>query len=206
VSAAAEPGGPGGDAAAGDGRVARGAVRRRALIDATLTLVERGGVPADSHRAVAAEARVAAASVRYHFGSIDDLLLAALATSTEEWADALRGHDVDAHLAALAAFLADDSAQHRARALAEYELYLLAARRPALRPAALGWLDVAVGPLGPDLDDLGRRALAAALDGLCMQGLLADDPPDAATVEAVLRRAAGLPATGPPPSGRPSSA
>jgi DNA-binding transcriptional regulator YbjK len=166
------------------------------LIDATLALVERGGVPAVSHRAVAAEAGVAAASVRYHFGSIDDLLLAALSTATEEWADALRGHDVDAHLAALATFLADDSAHHRERALAEYELYLLAARRPALRPAALAWLDVAIGPLEPELDALGRRALAAALDGLCMQGLLTDDPPDAATVEAVLRRATGLPAPG----------
>lgn len=179
-----------------DGRVARGAARRRALIDATLTVMERGGVAAVTHRAVAGEAGVAAASVRYHFGTIDDLLIAALSTATEEWAALLRGHGPDTHLAAVAAFLVDGSVHHRERAVAEFELYLLAVRRPVLRPAALAWLEVAIGPLHDRLDEIGRRALSAAIDGVCLHGLLDDHPPDAATVEAVLRRAAGLPDPG----------
>jgi DNA-binding transcriptional regulator YbjK len=174
-----------------DGRVARGDERRRRLLAATLTVMERGGVAAVTHRAVAGEAGVAVASVRYHFGSIDDLLVAAMTTATEEWAATLAGHDAATHLQHLAAFLADESRHHRERAVAEFELYLLAARRPALRPAALAWLEVAIGPLGDGLDDLGRRTLAAAVDGICLHGLLADDPPDAATIEAMLRRAAG---------------
>ncbi|WP_026912519.1 TetR/AcrR family transcriptional regulator [Patulibacter minatonensis] len=171
-----------------DGRVARGDESRRRLLAATLTVMEQGGVAAVSHRAVAAEAGVAAASVRYHFGSIDDLLVAAMTTATEEWAATLAGHAPDTHLGRLAAFLADESLHHRERAVAEFELYLLAARRPALRPAALAWLGVAIGPLADGLDDVGRRTFAAVLDGICLHGLLADDPPDAATIEAVLRR------------------
>jgi DNA-binding transcriptional regulator YbjK len=166
-------------------------------MDATLTVMERGGVAAVTHRAVAAEAGVAAASVRYHFGSIDDLLVAAMTTATEEWARTLSGHDPASHLTAVAAFLADESRDHRERAVAEFELYLLAARRPALRPAALAWLEVAIGPLGDGLDEVGRRTLAATIDGVCLHALLADEPWDAATIEAVLRRATGLP-PGPP--------
>lgn len=174
-----------------DGRTARGATRRRALIDATLTLLAREGVGGISHRGVAREADVAAASVRYHFGTIDDLLVAAITTATEEWAASLSDHDPEEHLAAVSRFLADESRHHRERAIAEFELYLLAARRPALRPAALAWLGVVIGPLGASLDEIGRRTVAAVLDGICLHGLLADDPPDAATIEAVLRRAIG---------------
>jgi DNA-binding transcriptional regulator YbjK len=177
-----------------DGRTARGVLRRRVLIDATLALLTREGVGGISHRAVAAEAGVAAASVRYHFGTIDELLVAATRTATEEWAATLTGHDPAEHLAVLAAFLADESRHHRERAVAEFELYLLAARRPALRPAALGWLDVAIGPLADGLDDVGRRAFAAVLDGVCLHGLLSGEPPGAADVEAVLRRVVDLPA------------
>lgn len=175
-----------------DGRTARGAVRRRALLDATLAVLARDGVGGISHRAVAGEAGVAAASVRYHFGSIDELLVAAITTATEEWAASLSGHDPDDHLGVLAAFLADESRRHRERAVAEFELYLLAARRPALRPAALAWLEVAIGPLGDALDDVGRRVLAATLDGVCLHGLMTDDPPDAATFETTLRRATAV--------------
>ncbi|MEV4421586.1 TetR family transcriptional regulator [Patulibacter sp. NPDC049589] len=177
-----------------DGRAARGAVRRRALIDATLAVLARDGVGGVSHRAVAGHAGVAAASVRYHFGTIDELLVAAITTATEEWAATLAGHEPEDHLKALAAFLADESRHHRERAVAEFELYLLAARRPALRPAALAWLEVAIGPLGVGMDEVDRRAFAALLDGVCLHGLMTDDPPDAAEVEAVLRRLAG-PAT-----------
>jgi TetR/AcrR family transcriptional regulator, regulator of biofilm formation and stress response len=176
---------------AADGRVARGDESRRRLLAATLRVMEQGGVAAVSHRSVAAEAGVAAASVRYHFGGIDDLLVAAMTTATEEWAATLRDRDEPTHLGRLAAFLADESLHHRERAVAEFELYLLAARRPALRSAAVAWLDVAIGPLADGLDDVGRRAFAAVLDGTCLHGLLADDPADATTIEAVLRRVCG---------------
>jgi DNA-binding transcriptional regulator YbjK len=179
-----------------DGRRSRGAVRRRELVDATLRLLERDGADGVTHRAVGREAGVSAASVGYHFAGIDDLLVSAMVVATEEWTATLppAGGETpdddgdDAYLRRLATVLADDVREHRRRVVAEYELYLLAARRPALRPAATAWLEAAVGPLATGLDDTGRRMLLAVLDGICLQGLLVDDPPGDATILAVLRR------------------
>jgi DNA-binding transcriptional regulator YbjK len=166
-------------------------VRRRELVDATLRLMERDGAAGVTHRAVGREAGVSAASVGYHFAGIDDLLVSAMVVATEEWTASLpAGDDADddAYLRRLATVLADDVREHRRRIVAEYELYLLAARRPVLRPAATAWLEAAIGPLAAGLDDVGRRTLLAVVDGVCLQGLLTDDPPGPDTILAVLRR------------------
>lgn len=54
----------------------------------------------------------------------------------------------------------------------EYELYLAALRRPALRPVAGEWADALVEPIAHRTDLATARALAALLDGICLQALL----------------------------------
>ncbi|MBA8827354.1 DNA-binding transcriptional regulator YbjK [Saccharopolyspora lacisalsi] len=167
-----------------DGRRIKGERRRRAIVDATLRIVERDGVAGVSHRNIAREAGVPAASIAYYFGSIDELLVATLLESVEtligelnRLADTVNGGD--AHRpAAVARLLADMVREHRGRTIAEYELYLLAARRPALRPAARRWIEAASGYVDDGSGDPAvANALFAAIDGMLLHALIADEPP-----------------------------
>src|SRR5215208_835495 len=122
-------------------RQARGEERRRKILHATLALIERHGVEAVTHRAVGEASGVPLGSVTYYFPTKDGLLrealecwvteevsrLEELAASIEReqlspeqgaarWSELLRGND-----------------PHQ---VAQFELYLQAARTPELRDAA----------------------------------------------------------------------
>jgi DNA-binding transcriptional regulator YbjK len=159
-----------------DGRRVRGRQRRTELLTAALAVVERDGVAGVSHRAVAAEAGVSVASTTYHFASLDDLLVAALTWAAEDLAAELQERATE-----LGARPADELAQliehclvyRRGRTLAEYELYLLAARRPALREAAAAWLEPLTEIARNFTGDPHRASLlVAALDGILLQALI----------------------------------
>jgi TetR/AcrR family transcriptional regulator, regulator of biofilm formation and stress response len=183
------------DDATSDGRRLRGARKRTEIVTATLRVIERDGVAGVTHRTVAKEAGTTPSSVNYHFSTLDDLLVAALTTAVDEYAtqlDAIRS-DAEDPLAALAQLIADAGGAGRARAIAERELTLLAARRPALRPAAQRWRGL-VGDLAGELseDPLAGDALMAASDGICTRVLLGDATFTHAQIHTHLRRAVGL--------------
>lgn len=177
-----------------DGRRAKGERRRRAILDAALRVVERDGVAGVSHRAIAREAEVPAASIAYYFAGIDDLLVATLLESVDLLvADIGRMRErAPADQRAWARIIAENIelmiGPRRGRTIAEYELYLLAARRPALRPAARRWIEVA-----GEVDELRHvdsgvvKALFATVDGLLMQALIAEEPQGVEDFEPPLR-------------------
>ncbi|QGK72486.1 TetR family transcriptional regulator [Allosaccharopolyspora coralli] len=159
-----------------------------------MRLVEREGSAAVSHRAVAKEAGVSAASIAYYFDSIDELLIASLFDSVDVLVEQIgemkdRVDDSRRWPAEIAAMLASMIHDYRGNTLAEYELYLLAARRPALRPAARKWREVAAASVndGRGADEGVLTAFFAAIDGLLLHGLIADEPPSAAELERPLR-------------------
>jgi DNA-binding transcriptional regulator YbjK len=168
-----------------DGRRARGAARRGQIVEATLRLIETGGVAAVRHRAVASEAGVPLAATTYYFATLDDLLVAALteaarrsAATIRAWAGSLvPGADMAVALCELVARLAGPE---RRATIAEYELCMAAMRRPALLPLAEGWVELLVDVVRPHMaDDLSARVLVAAFDGLLIEALLAVEPPTA---------------------------
>jgi DNA-binding transcriptional regulator YbjK len=164
-----------------DGRRVKGERRRRLLLDATLRLVGREGVVAVTQRAVAAEAGVAPSAVLYYFPTVDDLLVAALVDVNDRWVAALGELPADrpAALDALAALVVGSPTGDEG--LAEFELYLLAARRPELRAELDRWwraLDTLAARLAPDR----AVAFAAALDGLFLRASTGVDLPDVRTV------------------------
>ncbi|WP_103535717.1 TetR/AcrR family transcriptional regulator [Streptomyces sp. SM11] len=175
-----------------DGRLLKGELRRQELIEATLRVVAREGVAGVSHRAVAREADQPATAAAYYFKSIDDLLTAALTACMDQDAERLRllAEKADGGpegLTVLADLLAD-VVSGPGRLLAEYELYLLAARRPELRTSTGHWLDAIAGYAHRYTTDPVRvQVFKGVIDGLLLQGLLTDTPPTAAEFETVLR-------------------
>lgn len=184
-----------------DGRKARGERRRQEIIDATLRVIERDGVAGVTHRTVAREAGVPTASTTYHFASLDDLLIATLISCARDMAtevywmiDRARSREGLRRSTSSAAgpsaadevsqLLAEALGPRRGRTMAEYELYLLAARRPGLRPAARRWLDVLTSMVRHD-DEVAFRVFLAGIDGLLVQGLI-DEPPSAEELRPVV--------------------
>ncbi|MFC8761926.1 TetR/AcrR family transcriptional regulator [Streptomyces sp. NPDC057193] len=151
--------------------------RRERIVDAALRVVGRSGIAGLSHRTVAAEADVPLGSTTYHFASLDELLVAALRKTDEglgrmlRESPALAARDADLG-AALARLLGEWMGGERARVELEYELYLAALRRPALRPVAAEWTESVVAALSHRTDPATARALVALMDGLCLQVLL----------------------------------
>ncbi|MGW8061287.1 TetR/AcrR family transcriptional regulator [Streptomyces ziwulingensis] len=167
--------------------------RRQRLVDAAIRVVGRKGIAGLSHRAVAAEADVPLGSTTYHFATLDELLVAALRQANEGFARVVAAHpaladpgaDLPAGLArVLGAWLAGD----RTGVELEYELYLAALRRPALRPVAAEWAQGVGGLLADRTDPVTARALVAVLDGICLQVLLTDTPYDEEYAREVLAR------------------
>lgn len=181
-----------------DGRRRKGERRRRQLLDAAMRLVERHGVAAVSQRRVAAEAGVPPSAVTYYYAAVDDLLVDALIRVNDAYVAALADlpDDADTALRALSKMIAVGSGPDRAHVMAEYELFLLAARRPALRPQTERWnraVDAFLIPHLPDPDD--RAGVCAAIDGLFLRGctdpgLAAEDVYRALT-RLILRRPRG---------------
>ncbi|GAA2601602.1 TetR/AcrR family transcriptional regulator [Streptomyces tubercidicus] len=166
--------------------------RRQRIIDAAIAVVGERGIAGLSHRSVAAAADVPLGSTTYHFASLDELLIAALRQVNRvcladfaRWAE---GIDPAAPLAEeVARFIEEALAGDRSRMELEYELYLTALRREAVRPIAAECLDEMVRVLGQRIGDVRTaRAVVALTDGLLLQHLLTGQPFDPASVRAGL--------------------
>ncbi|MFE1883708.1 TetR/AcrR family transcriptional regulator [Streptomyces diastatochromogenes] len=167
--------------------------RRQRIIDAAIRVVGEKGIAGLSHRTVAAEADVPLGSTTYHFATLDDLLVAALYQANEGFAGALDASgvlaDADGDLAAgLARILGEWLGGDRPGVELEYELYLAALRRPALRPVAAQWTEETAARLAERTDPVTARALLALMDGICLQVLLTGGSYDEEYARGVLAR------------------
>jgi TetR/AcrR family transcriptional regulator, regulator of biofilm formation and stress response len=177
--------------------------RREALVEAALRVLLRDGPRGLSHRAVAAEADLPLAATTYYFASKEELLEEALqriagseATRLAGLADALAESDLRTAAGALGAraLLAEHAGM-----LVKFEIYLEAARRPALRRPCAAWIgsfralaEAVLRAGGVEDADREARLLVAAIDGLMVQNLATSDaPPDEATLQADLDRLVG---------------
>jgi len=173
-------------------RQPRGAQRRRRILRAALTVIGSGGIGAVTHRSVAEQAEVPLGSMTYYFESKNDLLREALELFVEEETGRLRA--LGDSLSALRAS-PDEIAERFAEALtgsdpeqvAQFELYLEAARNPALRePAAAcfaAYEEVCVIALrAAGVADGARFAplFVGLADGLSLRRVAAPGPRDAA--------------------------
>lgn len=165
--------------------------RRRRIIDAAIRVVGARGIAGLSHRSVAAEADVPLGSTTYHFATLDDLLVAALRQSNEGFTQTIRDSPLFAGPSArpepaTPAALADELSRlleewltgDRTLIERDYDLYLAALRREAVRPIAAEWVAQATALLAAHTDPPTARALIALIDGICLQSLLTGAPYD----------------------------
>ncbi|MGW3207415.1 TetR/AcrR family transcriptional regulator [Streptomyces sp. NPDC001135] len=167
--------------------------RRRRIIDAAIRVVGRDGIAGLSHRSVAAEADVPLGSTTYHFATLEELMVAALRQANENFArvlaERLPEQDGDGDLAGeLAGALGEWLGGDRTGVELEYELYLAALRRPALRPVAAEWTEDAAALLARRTDPVTARALLALMDGISLQVLLTGGSYDEEYTRAALAR------------------
>jgi DNA-binding transcriptional regulator YbjK len=152
-----------------DGRRARGAASRQAIVEAAGRVAVAGGLAAVTHRAVAEEAGVPLARTTYHFSTVDALLRGVQQHLTQEFdarllafITAARGRHASI-VDASCDFLEDLLGAHRGEFLASVELGVAAARRPEL--LSVGSLSAArvipiIKAFGVD-DDQARATFAA---------------------------------------------
>jgi DNA-binding transcriptional regulator YbjK len=183
----------------------RGEQRRGELLDAAVRLIGTHGIDAVTHRAVAAEAGVPAASTSYYFRSKDELIDDALRRVTEgeiarlrERREALGGmlDDLDVVVEALAGWIEEQLAPSgRVALLAQYHLQIESARRPEARSILEAWKDgtdelaeAAMRSLGAPDPVTAAILLVAVIDGLRLRLLASGhEPLDARALRAVLR-------------------
>jgi DNA-binding transcriptional regulator YbjK len=145
----------------------RGELRRSELLEAAIHLIGARGLDAVTHRAIAAEAGVSAASTSYYFRSKDELIDEALSTLATREIERLRERrealgagaaDLEATTAALAAWVEEQlTPEGRVAMLAQYQLQLEAARRPEARDILAAWKEGT-----DDLAETAMRSLGAA--------------------------------------------
>ncbi|MCT9089786.1 TetR family transcriptional regulator [Streptomyces sp. ASQP_92] len=179
-----------------------GADRRRydpqARIEEVTAAAERvitaRGIEGLTHRAVAAEAGVPLGATTYHFASKDDLIQAALQRSVDrfaayldEWVAQRPQLTPDQLSVLLADALLSSVATDRGQQVMEFELYVAAMRRPALRPIADRYMELTVNALSRYVDPLTARAASMAANGLSLSTLAGSEPPSRTEMEDILR-------------------
>lgn len=120
-------------------RYRKGAERVRKILDATIDLIYEEGISAVSHRVVAKRANVAPSAPSYFFPSIDDLLVEAFRSIMDAMFTDLEGLSARIESEDMSRESAVDAFVKYALEYApmydkvQYEAYLFADRRPALR-------------------------------------------------------------------------
>ena len=183
----------------------RGELRRAELLDAAIHLIGAHGMDGVTHRAVAAAAGVPAASTSYYFRSKDELIDQALRTLAAREVELLRRRrealgaavaDLDATVEALAGWIEEQVTPEGSVAiLAQYQLQLEAARRPAAREILAEWkaqtnelAETAMASLGARDVRTAAILLICAIDGLRLRLLASGhDPLEGQALRHVLR-------------------
>jgi TetR/AcrR family transcriptional regulator, regulator of biofilm formation and stress response len=169
--------------------------RRDRLIDAALTVIAERGVAGTTHREIARAADVPLGSMTYHFASLDEVLAEAFTRHADTVArvfDERMGAAPDraAAIDAVVALVAEDllgTAAGRDLVLS-VELYVAAARNPALKAVTQAWMARSRRALEQHFDPTTARELDALIEGLVLHSALSTDPMTPAQIRHAIER------------------
>lgn len=166
--------------------------RRERILDATMTLLQDGGIAAVTARAVAGRANVPVGSVSYHFDSVRALLLEAAHRiielrdrSLEEWGESVTRSTITDRLAEL---IHEQITTGRNVTVVAYELYLLGLRDEDFRALSVETTTVLSRQLAKHVGDAEAWRLATVADGLQLHSLFLTEAPSPASLTTALSR------------------
>ncbi|MFF5977123.1 TetR/AcrR family transcriptional regulator [Streptomyces sp. NPDC012769] len=161
---------------------------------ATERVIAERGIEGLTHRAVAEEAGVPLGATTYHFATKDDLIATALERAVDRYAaylDDWAGQRPDLTPEQLVVLLTDALlgcfGPQRDQQVMEFELYLAALRRPALRPIADRSIELSTQTLTRYTEPLTAAVAAVAMNGLTLRGLAGTHTPTRIDIENILR-------------------
>jgi DNA-binding transcriptional regulator YbjK len=169
--------------------------RRERIAAAAIRVVARDGIEGLTHRAVASEADVPLGSTTYHYADKDDLLRAAVelaeANNRDFMGQMLDELEPREDLALAVARLVEAlTIDLRELLRVEYELFLAARSRPALRDAAQRWVDDIRAMMRRYTDDdVTARAIGQMFEGILIHAIVLDMRVRADDALPTLRRA-----------------
>jgi DNA-binding transcriptional regulator YbjK len=170
--------------------------RRQRIVDATLEVIVAHGVAATTHRRIASEAGVPLGSVTYYFTTLEELISAAflhLAAQSSDLVSARLDAAVDrsAAIEAVVDIIAGTIWAEPRTLLLSYELYVFAARHPAVNAVMQQWMDNSRAALERFFDPLTARALDALVEGIGIHNSIDRAPLDREAIRIVVERVAG---------------
>ncbi|MEV4174715.1 TetR family transcriptional regulator [Nonomuraea sp. NPDC049709] len=155
--------------------------RRDRLIDAALTVIAERGVAGTTHREIARAADVPLGSMTYHFASLEEVLAEAFTRHADAVARVFderlsAARDRDEAVEAVITLVADDLLGSRHDLVLTAELYVAAARNPALLAVTQAWMARSRQALERHFDATTARELDALIEGLTLHSALSTDP------------------------------
>ncbi|KYG10515.1 TetR family transcriptional regulator, partial [Sorangium cellulosum] len=167
--------------------------RRERLVATALDVIAEHGVAGASHRSIARAADVPLGSTTYHFASIDDLLAAAFTRHAEAAASRFEARmraacGREAAVELLVEHLTADLLGSPRDLVLSVELYVAAARRPALRAVTQAWMLRSRRALELHFDPVTARELDALIEGLVLHSALSTDPMTAEQIRHAIYR------------------
>jgi DNA-binding transcriptional regulator YbjK len=167
--------------------------RRDRLIDAALTVIAERGVAGTTHREIARVADVPLGSMTYHFSSLEEVLAEAFtryADSVARVFDERLGaaRDRDAAAEAVITLVSDDLLGSQHDLVLTVELYVAAARNPALKAVTQAWMVRSRQALERHFDATTARELDALIEGLMLHSALSTDPMTAEQIRHAIQR------------------
>ncbi len=157
--------------------------RRDRIVATALDVIAEHGITGASHRTIARAADVPLGSITYHFASLDELLAAAFTSHVDTVAprfdERMRAaQDSGEVLDHLVEHLTGDLLDSARDLVLTVELYVAAARHPALRAVTQDWMARSRRSLERHFDAVTARELDALVEGLVLHSALSTDPMD----------------------------
>jgi DNA-binding transcriptional regulator YbjK len=168
--------------------------RRDRLIDAALSVIAERGVAATTHREIARAADVPLGSMTYHFASLDEVLAEAFTRHADSVARVFderlgAAQDRAAAVEAVITLVSADLLGSPGRDLIlSVELYVAAARNPALKAVTQAWMARSRRALERHFDPTTARELDALIEGLVLHSALSTDPMTPAQIRHAIER------------------